>query len=73
MLRGPGAFNANLSIAKIFRLREATELEFRVDAFNVFNNVEFSNPDTNIGDQSFGQISNTADPRILQVALHLKF
>jgi hypothetical protein len=73
VLRGPGAFNTNLSIAKIFQLREATELEFRVDAFNIFNNVEFLNPDTNIGDQSFGQVSNTADPRILQVALHLKF
>jgi hypothetical protein len=73
VLRGPGAFNANLSIAKIFRLREATELEFRVDAFNIFNNVEFSSPDTNINDPSFGQISNTADPRIMQVALHLKF
>lgn len=48
-------------------------MEFRVDAFNVFNNVEFSNPDTNIGDLSFGQISSTADPRIMQVALHLKF
>ncbi len=72
-LRGPGAFNANLAIAKVFRLRETTELEFRVDAFNVFNNVEFSNPDTNIGDLSFGQISSTADPRIMQVALHLKF
>ena len=72
-LRGPGAFNANLSLSKIFRLRETAELEFRVDAFNMFNNVEFSNPDTNIGDQSFGQISNTADPRIMQVALHLKF
>ncbi len=72
-LRGPGAFNANLSLAKTFRLRETTELEFRVDAFNVFNNVEFGNPDTNIGDQSFGQISSTADPRIMQVALHLKF
>jgi hypothetical protein len=73
VLRGPGAFNANLSLSKIFRLREAMELEFRVDAFNVFNNVEFGNPDTNIGDQSFGQISSTADPRIMQVALHLKF
>jgi len=73
VLRGPGAFNANLSLTKTFQLRETGELEFRVDAFNVFNNVEFSNPDSNIGDQSFGQISNTADPRILQVALHLKF
>jgi hypothetical protein len=73
VLRGPGAFNTNLSLAKIFQLHESSELEFRVDAFNVFNNVEFLNPDTNIGDQSFGQVSNTADPRILQVALHLKF
>ena len=73
MLRGPGAFNTNLALAKVFRLRETTELEFRADAFNLFNNVEFLNPDTNIGDLSFGQVSNTADPRILQVALHLKF
>jgi hypothetical protein len=35
--------------------------------------VEFGNPDTNISDQSFGQISTTADPRIIQLALHLKF
>ena len=73
VLRGPGAFNTNLALAKVFRLRETTELEFRADAFNLFNNVEFSSPDTNIGDLSFGQVSNTADPRILQVALHLKF
>jgi hypothetical protein len=72
-LRGPGAFNANLSLSRIFRLREATELELRADAFNIFNNVEFGNPDTNISDQSFGQISTTADPRIIQLALHLKF
>jgi hypothetical protein len=72
-LRGPGAFNANLSLSRVFRLREATELELRADAFNLFNNVEFGNPDTNISDQSFGQISTTADPRIIQLALHLKF
>ena len=72
-LRGPGAFNTNLSLSKVFQLRETLELEFRADAFNMFNNVEFLNPDTNIGDPSFGQVSNTADPRIMQLALHLKF
>jgi hypothetical protein len=72
-LRGPGAFNTNLSLSKIFRLRESMNLEFRADAFNVFNNVEFSTPDTNIGDPNFGQVSNTADPRIVQLALHLQF
>jgi hypothetical protein len=73
VLRGPGSFNTNLSLSKVFRLRETTELEFRIDAFNLFNSVEFSNPDTNIGDPSFGQVSNTADPRIVQLALHLRF
>jgi hypothetical protein len=72
-LRGPGAFNTNLSLSKIFRVREKVDVEMRADAFNLFNNVEFSNPDTNIGDPSFGQVSNTADPRIIQVALHVKF
>lgn len=72
-LRGPGAFNFNLSLSKVFRVREHLEIEVRADAFNLFNNVEFGNPDTNIGDQSFGQISTTADPRIIQLALHLTF
>ena len=72
-LRGPSAFNTNLSLSKIFRVREKMDLELRADAFNVFNSVQFSNPDTNIGDPNFGQISNTADPRIIQLALHLKF
>jgi hypothetical protein len=72
-LRGPGAFNTNISLSKIFRIHEKVDLEFRADAFNVFNGVQFSNPDTNIGDLSFGQISATADPRILQLALHAKF
>jgi hypothetical protein len=72
-LRGPGAVTTNLSLSKVFRLRERLEVELRADAFNIFNNVEFSNPDTNIGDPNFGQVSNTADPRIVQLALHLKF
>jgi hypothetical protein len=48
-------------------------LELKGDAFNLFNHAEFQNPDTTITDSSFGQISNTYDPRILQLALHLRF
>ncbi len=71
--RGPGAFNIDLTLAKKFRLSESASIEFRVDAFNLFNHANFSNPDTTITDSTFGQISNTADPRILQVAAHLRF
>ena len=74
VLRGPGRVNTDLALSKHFRLfGEKLDAEFRVDAFNIFNHAGFSTPDTNIGDPSFGQISSTADPHILQVALHLKF
>jgi hypothetical protein len=74
VLRGPGRVNTDLALSKHFKLfGEKLDAEFRADAFNLFNNTEFGNPDTNIGDPSFGQISTTSDPRILQLALHLKF
>ena len=81
-LRGPGNVNVDLALSKHFKVGERLDVELRADAFNLFNHTEFSNPDTNIGDPTFGQISTTiADPsasgyeagRILQLALHLKF
>lgn len=71
--RGPGAVNLDIALAKKFQIHESATLEIRLDAFNVFNNVNFSNPDTSISDSTFGQISNTAAPRILQIAAHLRF
>ncbi len=72
-MRGPGQTNLDFSISKHFRIREGMDLELRGDAFNVFNHTEFQNPDTTITDSTFGQISTTYDPRILQLALHLRF
>ncbi len=74
-LRGPGQTNLDLSISKHFIIREGMDLELRGDAFNVLNHTEFQNPDTalTINSSTFGQISTTYDPRILQLALHLRF
>jgi hypothetical protein len=71
--RGPGRVNTDISIAKHFTIREGIVLELKGDAFNLFNHTEFQNPDTSISDGTFGQISTTYDPRILQLALHLRF
>jgi len=71
--RGPGSVNLDIALAKKFRIRETASLELRLDAFNAFNHTNFANPDTTITDATFGQISNTAAPRILQVAAHLRF
>ena len=48
-LIGPGFANVNLSIAKEFPLHEAIALEVRADMFDVFNHINWSNPDFNVG------------------------
>ncbi len=72
--RGPGRVNFDLALAKntpIFG--EHLKSEFRAEFFNILNHTEFSNPDTNIRGATFGQITTTADPRIIQLALRLVF
>lgn len=46
-LRGPGQVNVDLALAKKFRLAESTSLEFRLEAFNLFNHVNLANPISN--------------------------
>jgi hypothetical protein len=73
--RGPGFVNTDLALSKHFKLLSGEKLdaELRMDAFNVFNHVNFGNPDTNIFSSTFGQVSTTQGPRVLQLALHLRF
>lgn len=73
-LRGPGLINTDVSLAKhLLFFREKLDAELHLDAFNVFNHTNFANPTTNIDSSTFGQVSTTNGPRILQVALHFKF
>jgi hypothetical protein len=76
VVRGPGRTNLDLSLAKVTPLyRERITLELRVDAFNLFNHTEFQNIDSNAQDFgfTFGQVVSAYDPRILQIAAHLRF
>jgi len=72
-IRGPGFINDELALSKHFKFYEKVDAELRVDAFNVFNHVNFANPNTNIFSVNFGQVSTTQGPRVLQMALHLRF
>jgi outer membrane receptor protein involved in Fe transport len=72
--RGPGQTNVNMTLAKITPLwNERVKSEFRVDFFNLLNHAEFSDPNTTITNAEFGQISSTAQPRVIQMALRLTF
>jgi hypothetical protein len=57
-VRGPGYRNIDASAFKEFHIIKEQSLEFRLDAFNAFNLVSYGNPDTNITDANFGNISN---------------
>jgi hypothetical protein len=74
---GPGRTNFDLALAKTTTFHEHYGLQFRVEAFNLFNHGEFANPDVNIANfgSTFGQITNTIpnSERILQLALRFTF
>jgi hypothetical protein len=80
-LRRPGSSNVNMSIFRHFRLTEKLQAEFRAEAFNALNHPNFdlfyiSNSYTNSQDltsPNFGKITHAADPRVMQIALKLKF
>jgi hypothetical protein len=73
-VRGPGYYNADLSLSKSTPLREGMALKFQADAFNLSNTPHYSNPDTTLGDSNFGQISGTnGTPREIQLGLHFTF
>ncbi len=56
-VRGPGYFNTDMSAFKDFHITEKHMIGFRFDAFNAFNIVSYGNPDSNINDSSFGNVS----------------
>ena len=72
---GPSRANLDLALEKSTNLiGERTKLIFRAEAFNILNRAEFRPPaDVSIFSGTFGQISKTYDPRILQLALKLTF
>ena len=75
-LRGPTNSNLDLSLFREFPLPfgEETRLQFRLEAFNVLNEVVFGLPDSFTGDPTFGQVNSMQNlPRQLQLALKLYF
>ena len=75
-IRGPGAFYFDAGLGKMFPIVEdKVNLNFRADAFNVFNHPNFGLGALNIvGNASqFGQISSTSAARVAQFSLRLEF
>jgi hypothetical protein len=73
-VRGPGVNNFDFSVFKDFKLVERVALQFRAEAFNLFNRVQFGFPNQSLSSGQFGVISSAANsPRQLQFALKVLF
>ena len=73
---GPGTDNYDFALLKSVRLREATSLQFRLEAFNAFNHTQFFGPqsvDGNIGSSTFGQVVGADSPRLVQLGAKFSF
>jgi hypothetical protein len=72
-LRGPGINNWDISFLKRTTIHESKLLEFRAEFFNAFNHAQFLNPDRNGFDATFGEVSQTRGPRLIQFAVKLHY
>jgi hypothetical protein len=66
---GPGLITTDFSIRKVTSVSEKVRAEF----FNIANHANSSTPNRNFGDGNFGRVTDTADPRIIQLGLKLLF
>ena len=82
-IRGPGYWRIDASLFKHFSIGATRSLEARIEAVNLFNNVNLGNPDSEVGapgnaNPNAGRINSTAfggsDPmRNFQFAVKLRF
>jgi len=80
--RSPGLWQADLGMSKRIALHERYQLQFRAEAFKLFNRARFGAPDADIsaGPGEFGVITQPVNPtpigmgtlRQIQLALRLE-
>jgi hypothetical protein len=70
-VRGPNFWQFDMGAMKQIRVADQAKVEFRIEAFNLFNRVNFAPPASNRSVSTFGTITSTYSAR--QVQLGVKF
>jgi hypothetical protein len=73
---GPGIENFDATLSRSFLVKDNRSVEFRVEAFNLFNHAQFFGGaaiEGNISSGSFGQAVSAMPPRLTQLALRYRF
>lgn len=72
-LNMPFRTNFDMSVYKVFKPKEKVEMQFRAEAFNIFNHTQWSRLDPYVGTQGFLYPTLAHMPRVLQFALRITF
>ena len=73
-LRGPNWKSFDLSLQRRVNLNKRVGAVVRLDAFNVFDRVNFGLPDRTLNNATAGTITSlSGDPRLMQVSMRLTF
>jgi hypothetical protein len=71
---GPGIFNTDASIIRNFMLGGSKSIQFRLEAFNLFNEPIWGDPTMAMSSPLYGQINTTRSPmRELQIGVKFAF
>jgi hypothetical protein len=77
VFRGPGYANTDLNIVKKTKIPwfvgEDANVQFRAEFFNLFNRVNLTNPDGNIGSPVFGSSTSSYGARNVQFGVKIQF
>jgi outer membrane receptor protein involved in Fe transport len=74
ILYGPGRVNFDFSLFKEFRVKEGVGVQFRAEAFNLFNTPQFDLPNAAIGAGNAGTITAiVGTPRQIQFGAKIVF
>ncbi len=73
-LTGPHSNNADISLSKIVRIKEQSQLQIRADFLNAFNHPQFILGGQSVnGGAAYGALTSAYPQRIVQVSLRLSF
>lgn len=71
--RGDSIYQLDMALSKSFEVFKDNRIEFRVEAFNVLNKTNFRAPNGNRSSAAFGTITQTYDPRQIQLGAKFVF
>ena len=73
-VRGPAVWQIDMALSKNVTMPwRASQMEFRLEVFNLMNRANFRAPNGNRSAAGFGTITSTYDPRQVQLGVKVRF